>query len=174
MTDFASLPIYVDIDAITAAVIARLPPPPTSALNVWHGNSGDASERAATLPMPTEKRVVFSVEVPDLAIGDVLIALGEIQVTNPYTYNAMLGSQVILADTPTATAGTEVTEAATTNITPAMHHYLMARVGSHVASRSDRRFANLVAYASASLAQTGDALTVDNDYGRLAVLRVRS
>jgi hypothetical protein len=139
--------------------------------------TADSSEKVASLPIAVSgatKYVVFSVEIPDLAIGDHVVAQADFQVTNDYTYNALCSHQLILSDTATGTTGTEISEASGTNVTPGNHHMQFTRAGALTVAATTRRFVNLVAYSQASQAAAGDLLTVDADYGRLSVQRYRT
>ena len=94
--------------------------------------TGDSGELVTSLPIavssPT-KSVIFSIEIPDLAVGDLIYVTADMQATNDEGYNAVFTTQIIAMDTPTATAGTEITEAAGFNITPDTHHGQVCRAG---------------------------------------------
>lgn len=139
--------------------------------------TGDAGELVATLPIATiapTKFSVYSLEIPDLAAGDVLLALADFQGTHEQSYNVLFSTQILACETADGTAGTEVSEGAGTNITPGNHHMQVSRSGSLVVTNPARRFINLVASAAASNALPGHELVVDQDYGRLTVLRIRT
>lgn len=139
--------------------------------------TGDASELVPYLPVtkssPYKRVVVFSVPVGPLAVGDIIVALCEWEVTNDLGYNVMVASQMVLAPTRDAVAGAEVTEANGYNVTPAMHHGIVSKVGMLAVTRAmASAHVNVVAYAASSRAPvTGTRLTVMRDYGRLSVLR---
>lgn len=136
--------------------------------------TGNSGELVTELPITNTKYVVLSIAIPaPLKVGDVLWCMADFQVTNDETYNALCGSQLIAADTATGTAGTEISEATGTNVTPDNHHMAFSRTGMLVVATPARRFVNLVVYAGASNAQPGDVMTVDADYGRLNVMRVK-
>lgn len=139
-------------------------------------NSGSNSEKVASLPIAVTgatKHVIYSVEVPDLAVGDKLVALASVQVTNDNPYNALFGTQLVLATSASAPTGTEISEASSANVTPDRHHDNPVIVGSTVATGTTKRFVNLVGYSMASQAKANHTLTVDADYGRLVVQRFR-
>lgn len=142
-----------------------------------HYSTGNSSELVATIPInltASEKIVVYSIEIPDLEIGDVLYVTADMQATNDQTYNALFSTQIILGETISTVAGTEITEGAGTNITPDNHHMQFCRSGSVVVASTSRKFVNFVAAAAASNALEGHEMTIDSDYGRLSVMRLRT
>lgn len=140
--------------------------------------TGDNSESVTSIPLGTTqvRTVIFTYQLPDLQVGDWLHVVCDMQATNPYSYNALFSTQLILADSPTATVGTEITEASGTNITPDMHHMQVCRSGSlPVVSTTvaARRYVNFVGGAASTKALAGHRLTIDQDYGRLFGYRIR-
>lgn len=140
--------------------------------------SGNSGERLTTLPVtvsaPYERHVIYSVPLPQLATGEALLALAEAELTNDLGYNVMVSSQLILATSETATVGSEISEANGFNITPDMHHGVVVKHGVFVAPGNyANRYVNLVAWAASTAAQPGAALAVEQDYGRLELLRLR-
>jgi len=147
--------------------------PPTA--HDYH-QTADGSERVTSLPVlrstaDAGKRVVFSEEV-DLDAGRVLLAVAELQTTNDLGINVFVGSQVILATSPSATAGREITAANGGNVTPDMHHGQQTKSGTYQTTAGDTgtRYVNLVVWAAAGRSGTGQQLSVDRGYGRLSVL----
>lgn len=144
---------------------------------MWTNNSGNNSELVAQLPLvPASTRmVVFSLPLPDLAVGDVVQAFGSFGATNPELYNVMVGKYLVIASSAGATTGIEVSEASTRNITPDMHHDAVQSYGSYkVTSALINRFLNYIAYTAANPAQAGDYVAVEPDYGRLFVNVLRA
>lgn len=142
-----------------------------------HYNSGNNSELVATIPIDvtgTTKVVIYSIEIPDLEIGDVLYVTVDMQATNDQVYNALFSHQLILGETISTVVGTEITEASGTNITPDNHHMQFCRSGSIVVASTARKFVNFVAVSAASNALAGHTMTIDADYGRLSVMRLRT
>jgi len=140
-------------------------------------NSGNSGELVTSLPLsdgaPVNKRVVYCIDLltPPIA-GEILHVTAEMEATNDLGYNVAMVSQLLLTDTATATSGYEISEANGFNITPDMHHGMTIRVGTlTVPAGSTRRFVVLVAWAESTAAQPGHALTIEQDYGRLSVLR---
>lgn len=117
------------------------------------------------------KRVVFSEQVT-LSEGQVLLAVAEFQTTNDLGLNVFVASQVLLTDQPDAVLGRAVTAANGENVTPQMHHGQQTKTGTYLVTASDvgPRYVNLVVWAAASQAGSGDILTVDQGYGRLSVV----
>lgn len=158
--------------------------PPPSGTRVDHWVTGNTSELVGSLPMnPSQFQVAYSLPCPDIRDGDVVVALAEFEVTNPYgrdpwdsTWNAMVTGWVILGDSPSSTTGIEVTENNGFNIDPNMHHGVLTKVGSVRPKGTDLgdKYVNVVLRAASSRAEPGDALILDQDYGRLTVLRFRN
>lgn len=138
--------------------------------------SGNFSERVESIPLtrgsPYQRVVVMSIAVDDVEVGDVLECNALFQVTNNLGYNVMVAAGIILAGDQTETVGLEITEFSGRNVTPDMHHDTHSRSGIFVVtSLIYPVYINLVAYAASVKAVPGAAVRVDQDYGRLTVLR---
>lgn len=141
-----------------------------SAAKIWHSNSGNSSELVSTLPAGAVKKVVYSIALPDLSPGDLVEAHATFEVTNPYSFNIMVGRQLRIANAASAVNGIELSEAATRNISPNMHHDHIQDFGTFVATTAMAgRFVNFVAYSGSSAYSAGDAAIVEQDYGRMFV-----
>lgn len=150
---------------------------PSASAGPRHDSTGDRSELVSDIPVMTTatdagKRVVYSQRI-EVQEGQLLLAVTELQVTNDLPVNVFVGSQVLLAKSSTGVVGTEITAANGENVTPDMHHGQQTKSGTYEAVRVDAgtRYVNVVAWAAASGAAPGDALTVDAGYGRLSVVR---
>lgn len=140
------------------------------AAKIWHANSGNSSELVTQLPEGAVKKVVFSIALPALAVGDLVEAHASFEVTNPYAFNIMVGRQLRIADAASAVNGIELSEAATRNISPNMHHDHIQDFGSYVVTDAMvGRFVNFIAYTGSTAYSSGDAAVVEQDYGRLFV-----
>lgn len=138
----------------------------------------DTTENVTSLPVPTlvqntDKRVVYSVPIT-AAAGDKMIFSFAGEVTNPYTYNMMLGRGAILAESADAVSGIVLTRFATENITPAEHHKIFGGSGVHTFNSAFNGFLNVVIYAGAGVAQPGHEAPVEQNYGRLDVAMFRA
>lgn len=138
--------------------------------------SDHGGELVSSLPIGkdasnTDKRVVFS-EPLDAHAGQILMATAEFQVTNDLGVNVFVGSQIILADSPTDTAGTAITPANGENVTPDEHHGQQSKAGmlSIPPGAVRTRYVNLVVWSSATSADSGARLRVDQGYGKLSVV----
>lgn len=173
------LPVQLSIEAdfvsreeFDAHVTAAHPP------TVREHNSGDLSERVTSISVTdgttesVQRKVIFSIELPDLAMGEVLQAQADWQVTNDLGFDVMVQAQIVLGALASSTSGFEITEANGGDVTPAVHHGKMVNVGSHTVTDNSKRFLNLVARAqSTASTSASDSITVDADYGRLSVIR---
>lgn len=145
----------------------------------WHASVD--KERYTDLPItkpPTcyEFRSVFSVELPELKAGDLIIAHATFEVTNPYDYVIMAGRFIVLGDSPDDTMNLRIGPAATRNILPAMHHDHKEQHASYVV-REDMpagKFVNLVTYTASMLVQDPSQIAViEQGYGSLMVNVIR-
>lgn len=136
-------------------------------------------ERVDTLPIIKGDRffAVHSVKTGPIATGDVLQVTADMEVTNDCGYNVGLGSFMVLAPTDsgvTRSPETTIAFAAVFNVTPDMHHGLVTRVGTLVASQDypTGAYVNFVAYAQSSLL-TCAGLHVERGYGQMFVTHFR-
>jgi len=168
------VPTQTEFEALQARVSMlenlQMPLTPTGP-SIWHSNSGNGSELATQLNIHTvQKEVIYSVALPDLYGGDVVEAYGTFEVTNPYPYNIMVGRLIILADSPSATTGIELSEAATRNISPNMHHdHIQDFAQYKVPQDVSGKYVNLISYSAASRSVSTSRAKVEQDYGRLFV-----
>ena len=99
--------------------------------------------------------------------------INEFQVTEDNNYNVGFSSLAILATSPASISGVPVSEANGENITNNMHHHKRIINGTYVVGEGDigDRYVNIVGYAYSNNALPGHTLTINQDYGRLSVLR---
>jgi hypothetical protein len=141
-------------------------------------NSGDNSEGASALDVLAQSPVsVYSVPVSDLAAGDVVEALAEVELQTGYQ-RAAIHTRLILGDSPTATSGTELQVDHYTEINPYMGELpIHVSTGWQVPSAiSGIRYVNLVMYGVGlqSLAGAPDNnVSIAQDGGRMVLQRVR-
>jgi hypothetical protein len=141
-------------------------------------NSGDGSERASTLDVVTGLPVaVYSVQLPSLAPGQLIEALGELEVDSAYQ-RAGIHTTFVLANSPSATSGTNLQTDNFTEVSPFMaslpiHDSTAWVVPSGI---SGTKYVNLVAYAQGlqTLGTAPDSnVSIAPDDGRLVVQRFR-
>lgn len=145
-------------------------------LNLIHTNSGNFSELVDALPLtqgaPYQKIILFSQALTNIQQGEVIQVMCQFETTNDLGFNVMIASQVILADSATALTGLEITEASGFNISKNMHHGKTVEVGTIQSPEAfPTMYVNVIAYAASTASTPGDVLTVEQDYGRLSVLR---
>jgi hypothetical protein len=141
-------------------------------------NSGDNSERASFLDVEAGlPATVYSLQLPNLAPGQLLEALAETEVDTAF-HRAGVHTSFVLANSPTATTGTSLQTDNFTEVSPYMaslpiHDSTAWVVPSGV---SGTRYLNLVAYAQ-RLQTLGTApdnnISIAPDDGRLVVQRFR-
>lgn len=129
-------------------------------------DTGDNSELIASSPGDNVKRVIYSADVGALAEGDILIVASEAQLESSYSGNVRLTTQLILGTSPSATTGVELDENNAFNVTPGMVRGQPTKLSiARIATASQAGFVNLVVW-------TSQTLTVDQDYGRLQVVKI--
>jgi hypothetical protein len=141
-------------------------------------NSGDSSERTSSLDAVTgAPAVVYSVPLSKVAAGQLIEALGEMEVDSSY-HRAGIHTSFVLANSPSATSGTSLDPDHFTEVNPYMGSLPINDSASLLVPSgvTGTKYLNLV--ASAQLLQTlGTApdnnVTVAPDDGRLVVQRFR-
>jgi hypothetical protein len=110
--------------------------------------------------------------VPALRPGDVIVLLGQFEVTNPYPFNLQLdryiGRGPVTSAMPTAEPLTLITG---DNVPPEIHHKRDVVYAVDSGQTGDTTYEIIL--ESASLASVpGDALVLERGYGELVVLVV--
>jgi hypothetical protein len=106
--------------------------------------------------------------------GEILWVTGDMQVTDDLGYDVGITTQLLLTDDCKTADGTEISEANGTNVVPATHELASSRSGElTVEAGNSRQAVVMVAWAASTASKSGDRITVNQDYGRLAVLRWR-
>lgn len=135
-------------------------------------NSEVWSSIAITKTYPWAYRVLYTVALPDLYAGDLVEARVTYQLTNPYPFNVMSARFLAISDHATnATLYTHfVSRPAGRNITDNMHHDVIHDFGTfRVPSFMSGKHLVLIVYAASSASTSGQALQVNQNYGRLEV-----
>jgi hypothetical protein len=141
-------------------------------------NSGDGSERTTSLDSATgTPAVVYSLQLPNLAPGQLIEALTEMEVDTTYN-RAAVHTAFVLADAATATSGMALDPDHFTEVNPYMASLPINDSAAWVvpAGISGAKYLNLVAYAQRlqALGTPPDGnVTVAPDDGRLVVQRFR-
>lgn len=149
-----------------------------SVLIATYGNE-NFQERCESIPIRAGsgqniyRRLMLAKSGPVRA-GDSFLAFAEFEVTSPYAYNCMIGSQIWVSD-GASWGGAEVTEANAMNFRgDEEHHYTRTKIGLWAATANyDFRYFNLFAWAASEAASSGHSLKVEQDYGRLVVMHFR-
>lgn len=152
--------------ALHAAALAALTTLPAQAFAATFTpyDTGNNSELIASSPGDNVKRVIYSADIGSLDAGDILIVASEAQLQNDTGGNVRLTTQLILGSSPSATTGTELDENNAFNVTDDMSRGQPTKLAiAGISSASSANFVNLVVW-------TNQALTVNQNYGRLQVL----
>jgi hypothetical protein len=157
----------VNRNILRAAALAALAlPAPALAATLTTYDTGDNSELITSSPGDNIKRVIYSASVGSLAVNDILVITSEAQLDNSTGTNVRLSTQLILGTSPSATSGTELDENNAFNVTPDMARGQPTKLATvKVGTAMTAGFVNLVVWTSGTLA-------VDQDYGRLQVLKI--
>jgi len=165
---------------LTILVITGSATPVTAVVPTWsisHYTTGDSSELVTSIPVTTaatsEYRVIFCLDIGTAPVGGEILAVdADMQVTNNLGELVSFGTQVYLGDSCSALGGTEICEAQGANATVQEHHAVATRSGSiTVAAGNSRHHVIMLAWSKSTTAQPGWTISVDQDYGRLAVVR---
>ncbi len=164
--------------ALSYMHVVRYRPEQDADLVLSSHNSGDDSERADGLDVITGAPVaVYSQEVNDLAPGDRLEALSELEVATA-DHRAAVHSRLLLADAPAATTGTPLQPDTLTEVNPYMGRLPIHRAAPWTvpAGVSGTRYVNLVVWGE-HLQTLGtapdDEIEIAADGGRLLVQHLR-
>lgn len=112
---------------------------------------------------PTKKRVASQLTVT-LAAGETIRVTAALQATNPYAYNVMYCTFLVVTrngEGPTW-QGQFLRRPMGTNITRAQHHYVLTTAGAYTAPEAGTYVLSQVAYAASNRATTGAALVLDH------------
>lgn len=154
---------------------------PVSTNNIIHINSGNNSEKVKVLPILTystrlNAKVIYSIPLPALDVGDILIVLGEAEFTNDNPYTCSVVSGIEISNTPTQVDSfKEVTEFNGANVDQSIiHHSVQTKVGTYVVTESlIGKYLNWICYAASTAGRVGDIIQVDQDYGRMSVIIIK-
>lgn len=132
----------------------------------------DITEAVSTLDIYNQTQVViYSVLVEHISQNDIVHLTSQFEATNPYAYNVMIGSLVILADNNTATTGVVLDTATSFNITQNMHHGVVIKTRNWQAPQDyDHKYVNVIGYAASDISSPGDLLIIEQNYGHLDVV----
>lgn len=168
-------------------------------------DTGNGSERVTQMALASTSGAatrfpIYSQQLPNLQVGDLVIAGAEAQVTNdilhgnglpaagPSTANGQLnvgvGHQLVMtADDPgsggwvpgvNTLAGSRLSQANGTNVTPGMHHIAIVNTGSLTIVDASRPWVHMMAYVYNSAMQGGDVVSVDAGLGRLWIHHLKA
>jgi len=131
----------------------------------------DLSEKVTSLNIYSQvAQVIYSVPIAAISNNSILQITAAFEATNPYPYNVMIGSNVILADSPIACLGVLLDPANAFNITPGNHHGVVVKARNwQSAYNYTNKYVNLVAWAASSNAAANDKLIIEQSYGHLDV-----
>lgn len=113
-------------------------------------------------------QVIYSVPIERIEKENVLQITSELEATNPYSYNVMIGCKIILGKTEQATEGVLIDSANAFNITPNMHHGVVTKIRNWKAqSTYINPCINLVCWSASVNSHPNDTLKIEKNYGHL-------
>lgn len=126
----------------------------------------NGAELVDVIPMGKRRTAVLRLALPGLLADEVIVAMGECQVTTDETqFNTMVAGQLTLSRDPLALSGEMVTDITTTNITPAIHHLPIQKMGTITVPGDGDWHLALIVYADSSSGRRN--LRVDQSYGHM-------
>ncbi|MGN6535907.1 MAG: hypothetical protein ACTHKQ_09300 [Mesorhizobium sp.] len=147
-------------------------------VTIWH--SSDDAERNSDLPIVgpnrcNEYKIVYSVRLPPLRVGDLIEAHADFEVTDPYSYVAMFGHFIVLGNSPDDVSGVRIGPAATRNMISGIHHDDYDQSASYVIKKAQKnKYVNVVAYSASMLAPDEKQVAkIEQGYGMLSVDVIR-
>lgn len=136
-------------------------------------SSGEGRELTWFIDVDATRTPIYSIPLVNMKAGEFIMVLSDFEITNDNRYTVGIGSQVILGDHPRDTYGIdEITDANMFNITKESHHGVPVKIGILKIKRDyDIVFVNVIAWAVSSSANKGDKVKVEQNYGRLSVIK---
>jgi hypothetical protein len=130
---------------------------------------------------PYRYTTLYSLKLPDLRAGDVVQAHSQFEATNDLGVQVMLAhamlfhpKETIINHGPPPAKGRVISEYATENITPAMHHGFRTLVGSLAVPADGDGWVSVVIYAADLAGPPGGKLGVEKGYGGLRAIVFRN
>jgi hypothetical protein len=119
--------------------------------------------------------VIYSVPVAHIDKNDVIQITTELEATNNYQYNVMIGCNVILTDNSSSIKGTLIDQKNSFNITPNMHHGTVSKARNWKSLSSyDNKYVNVVCWSMSKNSLNSQSLKIEQGYGHLDLLVTRS
>jgi len=144
---------------------------------VDHYNSGPKSEMVYQMPMtswhPYYYNVVYSIELDDIHVGDVLLCGATSECTTEHPFNVQVCGYIILAESKHDTKGEVIVPAFGGNVDRNEHHRPFTCTGTIKVEKQGYKYVNFILYVASTAALPNDIIVVEQDYGRLYVLQYR-
>lgn len=142
-----------------------------------HYNSGPKSELVYEMPMttwsPYYKNIAYQIKIPDLKKGDLLVCHGNAEATSEHHYNVMVCSYIVLVKNKYDVEGLIISPAYGGNTNRNEHHRPLFSGGSAIVDSDDYKYVNFVVYTASTAAAPNDIVKLEQDYGRLYILKYR-
>lgn len=132
------------------------------------------TERFAVMPVNGDHISLYSLLVPDMLPGDIMMLFGQFEVTNDLGYTVGVARQILRTTSAGATTGTQISPAiaAMDNVDVNRHHMIAQATGAEVNPNTNGVYYNMCAWA-VSTGGSGN-LTIEPGYGRLVGVRLRN
>lgn len=142
---------------------------------IWFSKTGLNAEAVTAIVAPEAHpyayTVLYSLPLADLAVGDLIHAEAQFEVTNTEANSRyMVGRWLTLADSPQGTTGPRLCQPAGLNVEYPRHHETLVVTGDFIVNAPlTGKYLNLVVYSQRlGLGGTG-SLKVEQNYGHLSV-----
>lgn len=142
---------------------------------IQHYNSGPKNELVYQIPLttwhPYDRKVVYSIKLEDIKKGDILLCGVTSECTSEHHYNIQISGYIILGETQESIEGEIIVPPFGGNVTRNEHHRPFTCTGTHEVKNKKNKYVNFVMYAASTAANPNDFIVVENNYGRLYVIR---
>lgn len=132
------------------------------------------TEQYSVVPVNGSLLSLYSITIPDMVAGDIVLLAGQFELTNDLGYNCGITRYLLRTTAALSVAGTPVSPAvaAQDNVDPIRHHAVVNQMGMEVCPTNNGVCYNLVVGAVSS-SGSGN-LAVELGYGRLIAVRIRN
>lgn len=132
------------------------------------------TEQYSVVPVNGSLLSLYSITIPDMVAGDIMLLAGQFELTNDLGYNVGISRYLLRTTAALSVSGTPVAPAvaAQDNVDPIRHHAVVNQMGMEVCPTNNGVVYNLVVGAVSS-SGSGN-LSVELGYGRLIGVRIRN
>jgi len=133
------------------------------------------AEQYTLMPVNGAQLSLYSIAITDMKIGDIVILMGQFEVTNDLSYTVGVGRRIIRGANNGASGGNIIQPAtsAMDNVDPSiLHHKVINATAAEVCPVNGSAWYNMAGWA-VSTGGSGN-LTIEQGYGKLVMVRIRN